>query len=189
MKNIAIGGVIVAAALGALAFFGLTPYGKTVIRETIGSSSAGTTFNTAKFAAISVNLATAGANATSSSILNGDSNDRFITAVKAGCQGVGSSQTVAVGAGLASLTFKVATSAAATPTGLSNTNLVGQMAFTIGTSTANFVMASSTAAGQNGIAAGNGLVNNIWASGSYLTFFFTATNTATCVLGVDYMGS
>lgn len=152
------------------------------VQQSFGSSAAGSTFNTAKYAGIAINLTSPGSNATSSSILNTDANDRFITAEKVGCELVGTSKTINVGAGLASLTLTMATSSTANPVVNANTNTLPVI--TVATSTPNFVVASSTAGTP-----GNNLVGNIWAAGSYLSIFSNATNTAACTAGVDYIAS
>jgi hypothetical protein len=186
-SNLIVGGIAVLSLLGALAFFGLTPFGKTIVQQMVGASPAGTTSQTAKFAGVVANLLTIGANGTSSSILNGDANDRYITSIDAGCEGLGQSNTTAGGA-LANLLMKAATTSTANPPAITNTNLIGVGQTTIGTTTGNFVSASSTAAGTSG-SSGSTLVNNIWAAGSYLTFTVNATNTAACTFGVKYFSS
>jgi len=176
--------------MGALAWFGATPFLKVVnnVEQLAGSSTAGSTFNTAKFAGIAVSPTAPGSNATSSSILNTDVNDRFVTGIRVGCEAVGTSKTAYTGAGLASLTLSIATSSTAAPATNSNTNLVGGGVVTIATSTPQFIEASSTAstAVPN---TGSSAVNNLWLAGSYITFTFNATNTAACTVGVDYIAS
>lgn len=180
-----LGVIAVGTVLGVVAFFGYSPFIKMV---QYAGSSAGASFNTARFAGVVANLSTAGANATSSSVYNGDSSDRYITAIRLGCNGVGTSKTAYTGTGLSALTVSVATSSTAAPATNGNTNLVGGLAVTIGTSTANFVEASSTSA-STVPNVGSNSVANIWAAGSYLTFTTNATNTAACTFGVDYIGS
>lgn len=149
----------------------------------VGTSAQGTTFGTAKFAGVAANLSAPGANATSSSILNTDANDRYITSIKVGCEGVGTSQTAFTGAGLSALTLSVATSSTAAPATNGNANVVGGGAITISTSTAQFAISSSTSP------TGNSKVYFIWAAGSYLTFTTNATNTALCTFGSEYIPS
>jgi len=148
----------------------------------LGASPSGATFGDAKIASIAINLAAPGTNATSSSILNTDSNDRFIMSEEIGCEGVGTSKTAYTGTGLASLTLTMATSSTAAPTANGNANTLPVI--TIGTSTPNFVIASSTAGTP-----GTNLVSNIWAAGSYLTITANATNTAACSAGIRYSAS
>lgn len=128
------------------------------------------------------NLSAPGANATSTSILNTSGNDLYIMSEHAACEGVGTSRTAYTGTGLASLTVTVATSSTAAPASNGNTNTLPVM--TIATSSVNFVISSSTASTP-----GNGLVSNIWAANSYITFTTNATNTAACTFGVGVLGS
>lgn len=188
MKNIFLGAFGVLAVLGGLAFFNLTPF-RTIVQNVIAGSAAGNTFNDSKNALVIVNLANPGTNGTSTSILNGDSFDRYVTDVKIGCESLGTSQTAYTGAGLASLQFKLATSSTANPVALTNTNLIGGGAFTIGTSSVQFVESSSTAAGLPSGAGGSNSMLVIWPSGTYLAFSSNATNTAACTIGVSYFGS
>ncbi len=177
-------GVAVLSVMGALAFFGLSPYGKTVVKQVFGSP-AGSTFGTAKFAAVAINLASPGANGTSTSIQNTDTSDRYVTDIKVGCEGVGTSQTAYTGTGLSALTLTVGTTSTAAPAAVPSNNIVGNGTLTIATTTANFTVASSTAPAPNGITQ----VNNIWGAGMFMTFATNATNTAKCSVGVGYIGA
>lgn len=174
--------VVVAAVLGALAFFGFTPYGKQVVQQ-FGTSTQGSTGQTAKqYSVLGVNLVAPGANATSSSIQNNTGDDLYVTGLKVGCEGVGTSKTAYTGTGLALLTLSVGTSSTASPA-VAPTNLI-MSAVTIATSTVDFTLASSTAATP-----GNSTYLNIWNAGSYMTFATNATNTAVCTYGVDVTSS
>lgn len=146
-----------------------------------GSSTVGSTFNTAKFAGVAISLASPGTNATSTSILNTDTNDRYVSAYKIGCENVGTSQTAYTGTGLAALLFSVGTTTTANPVSFSSFAAVATNQ-TVATGTSNFLMASSTLATGTKNAA-------IWPTGTYMTFYFNATNTAACTVGVDYFGS
>ncbi len=146
------------------------------------TSPAGSTFNTAKFAAVAMNLATPGTNGTSSSILNTDTNDRFVLAVKGGCENVGSSLTAYTGAGLASLQLNVATSTTAAPASLNGWANVAK-AYVVGTTTTNIIFGSSTLVTATSSLAG------IWSANTYMTFSWNATNTAACTVGVEYVGA
>lgn len=163
-----------------LAFIGIAIYQSGYESVSVTASPTGSTFSTAKVAAIVI--APADVTSTSTSILNTDSSDRYIIAEELGCQSVGTSRTPLTGAGLLSLTLTMATSSTATPSVNANTNTLPVI--TIGTSTPNFVISSSTAATP-----GTSIVSNIWASGSYLSIFLNATNTAACTVGVRYFGS
>lgn len=152
----------------------------------VGTSTAGSTGRSATQANIyGVNLAAPGANATSSSLLNSSANDYYITALKAGCENLGTSQTAYSGGGIASngLTVSVATSSTAAPATNGNANVVGGGTFALSTTTGTYVVATSTALG------GNTKIYGIWAAGSYLTFTVNATNTAVCTFGADYTTS
>lgn len=143
----------------------------------LGTSPQGSTGSTARqYNVYGVNLASAGTNATSSSILNSTGNDLYVTAIKAGCEGVGSSPSVS------SLTLSVSTTSTAAPAAV-GTNLVGGSALTIATATPRFVAASST------VTTGSGSALNIWPAATYMTFQTNATNTAVCTFGVDAFSS
>lgn len=164
-----------------LAIYGAYQY--PIVQQLAGAAPQGATYSGVAGQSIVVNLAAPGANATSSSILNTSSNDYYVTAIRAACNGVGTSQTAYTGTGLVALTLTVATTSTAAPATLPTaTNKVGNSTLTIATSTGTFVVASSTA-----VLPGSTLINNIWASGSYMTFTTNATNTAICTFGADYM--
>lgn len=187
MSNAKIFGAFVVAAVLALVLIGgyYYPAAPAQIAPVMyaGTSPQGATFNTAHFGGIAAILAAPGVNATSSSVLNTSSSDYYVTSIKIGCEGVGTSQTAYTGTGLAALTLKVATSSTAAPATNGNTNLVGGGSITIATSTTNFTLSTSTAAG------GSTNVYTIWPAGAYLTFTTNATNTASCTFGADYFSS
>lgn len=173
---------VVAVIIGLIVGYSFAP----VQVENVSTSPAGTQSSTANFYSITVDMSQV---ATTSSILNTSSNDKFVTGIRAGCESIGTSKTYTTGSGLAILTLTVATSSTASPvTTRTNTQIVGGSAITISTSTANFVISSSTAIGPVE-AYGSSAVNNIWASGSYMTFYTNATNTAHCTFGVDTINS
>lgn len=171
---------IIAAVVVVGAYF--YPTSQTVI-QSFGSSTVGTTFNTAKFAGVVMTPTAPGTNATTSSILNSDSFDRYVTRVEVGCQSLGTSRTAYTGTALAALTLTIATTSTSAPGVLGNTNFVATPT-TVATSTGTFVVSSSTTP-----VAGLVVPNEVWASGSYMTFAFNATNTGTCTAGVAYIGS
>lgn len=190
--------VVMCSVLGAAAFFGLTPFGRTIIEHTTeivdgigGPSASSASINIARFAGTAgISLASpgttgaTGANGTSTSILNPDATDRYISSIKAGCEVVGASRTAYSGTGLASLTLSVATSSTSGPSSnAGNSNVVGGGTVVIGTSTAQYAVSTST------IGTGSPNIYAVWASGSYLTFTTNATNTATCTFGADYFQS
>lgn len=146
------------------------------------TSPAGSTFSNAKYYGIAINLASPGANGTSTSITNTDSNDRYVVATKIGCENVGSSRTAYTGAGLASLQISVGTTSTSAPITFSSVFPV-VLNQVISTSTQNYLFASSTlvtATTSNAI---------VWPTGTALTFSFNATNTAACTIGVETLGS
>lgn len=172
LTNILLGILIVLVAYSI--FFKAVP--------ALGASTAGTTFSTEKIGAVAINLANPGANGTSTSVLNSDANDRFVTAVKLGCENVGTSNTAYTGTGLISLQLTIGTTTTSAPATIpTNKNLLAN-AFVVSTSTVNLTVASSSAAFGNQL-------STLWPAGSYMTFWLNATNTATCTIGVSYLGS
>lgn len=171
---------VVAGIVGVIGFFGFSPFQSSQVQVATFSPTS-STFGTAKFAGIAVNLANPGANATSSSVLNTDANDRYVTVMRYACQNIGTSKTAYTGSGLQSLNVTAATSSTAAPATNANTNSVQSGPTNIGTSTTQFAVASSTSGSSN--------ISLVWASGSYMTFSTNATNTAQCTFGVDYIGS
>lgn len=139
-------------------------------------SPVGSTFNTAKIAAVNMSPLTLAA--TSSSVLNTDSSNRYVESLNADCTGVGTSGG-ATGAGVATWTITAATTTVANEGSQGNTNtFVGSVATTTPYSLLSSVIATT----------GTG-INYVWAPGSYMTFLFNATNTAACVVGVHYLPS
>lgn len=179
-------GVVVLSVMGALAWFGATPFLKTTsntVVQQLAGSAAGSTFNTAKFAGITFGLATPGANGTSSSVTNTDASDRYVTGYRVGCQNVGTSLTAYTGTGLAALTYSIGTSTTAAPASI-NPFAAITLNRTLGTTTSAIVVASSTTQVATSSYAA------IWHSGEIMTITFNATNTASgCTFGLDYMGS
>lgn len=142
----------------------------------IGTSPTGSTFSNQKLAATV--FAPSAVPATTTSIFNGDSNDRYVTSAFSYCGTVGTSLTPGSGTGLASLLFKAATTSTAAPTLVTNTNLT--LSVTVSTSSPDSANATSTY--------GTAFWQR-WAAGSYMTFFSNATNTAVCTVGVNYVPS
>lgn len=159
----------------------------------VGAPSAtGTTFTSQKIA--TVVMAPTAAGATTTSILNSDSFDRWIDETVVACSGVGTSRTAYTGAGLAAWFVRMATTSTSAPNSFGgNTNYVTTM--TIATSSAfSFVASSSPSqylSSSDPTVATSSMpaVNRFWPSGSYLTIDYNATNTATCTVGVSYFGS
>jgi len=182
MTKYIVTGVIALIIAGGV--FGGYKYLVTPVQQVAGSP-VGTTFNTSKFAGVNVNLANPGANGTSTTILNSDASDRYITSIETGCEGVGTSKTAYTGVGLSALTLSVATTSTANIATNGNANVVGGGTITMGTSTSQFAISTSTNAGANG----NPAPYFIWGAGTYLDFTFNATNTAACTVGVKYIAS
>lgn len=171
-------GVVIAATVIGGYFF--PRVSAPVIQQISSASPAGSTFNYMKIAAITVAMTSA----TSSTVLNTDSNDRIVLSTEIGCEKVGSSNTLNTGTGLASLTVLVGTSSTATPTAtalFSPSLEIGNV--TLATSSANFIFASSTAVTATSSSA------SIWASGTYMAFVSNATNTAVCTFAVHYLST
>jgi len=145
-------------------------------KEFLGVSPTGSTFNSAKVAAIV--FAPATGSATSTSILNSDANDRYVTDSFSYCQSVGTSFTAYTGTGLTELRFKGATTSTASPAAVSNTNFA-----------LNVIVATSSVYSANATSTFVAAVNQVWPSGSYMTFTSNATNTAICTVGVNYVAS
>lgn len=176
MKNILL--VLVGlVVIGVVTFLGIT-YPKAV--SNFGASAVGSTFQVANQYGVTINFATA----TTTYIQNTSAVDRYISATKVGCEGVGSSQTAYTGTGLASWQLTVATSStnvSGTAPSLGAAALTN--AFVLGTSTTNLLVASSTLLTATSSNAA------IWPAGSYLAFQTNATNTAVCTVSVDAFGS
>lgn len=172
----AIGAILIVCA-GLMAFF--TNGNDQVVPQ--GTSPVGTTFNSAKIAEIVWSLSAI--TGTSTSILNTDSNDRIVESVIYDCNTVGSSNTAYVGGGLAALLFKIATTSTSAPATLPTTAQF-VLATQVSTSSTDLYVASSTPG-----TTGERVPNRIWASGSYLTFYSNATNTAQCVIAAKYLGT
>lgn len=155
--------------------------------QVASSSPTGSTFNSAKFAGIV--MAPATGTATSTSVQNTDSNDRYVISTRVGCEGLGTSLTAYTGAALASLTLTVATSSTQAPATLTPTFRVALI--TIATSSPVFSLATSTTGVGGAVTTGTATntMASVWPAGSWMTFATNATNTAVCTVGVDYIGS
>lgn len=155
------------------------------VQQLAGASAVGTTQSTPRQVLIVMSPTTPAA--TSTSILNSDSNDRIIESAKYECTGIGSSFTYLTGAGLAStgLILNAATTSVANTGSQGNTNLVFDNSNTVATTSPTLAFISSSTPGTIGA----NVTNRVWASGSYLTFTTNATNTAVCTVGVSYIPS
>lgn len=156
----------------------------------VGAS--GSTFSTAKYAGVAIDLAS-NSGATSTSILNTDSSDRYVVAVELACRNTGSSFTAVTGAGLASLQLTVGTSSASSPASIVSIGAHSRVAsaFVVGTATAPIIAVASSTTQVS-----TSTLGVLWKSGEYMTFWWNATNTPAsgqttvpCTEGVRYLGS
>lgn len=167
--------LVLGAAVGL--FLGNILFSQEVQQVAVGSPT-GSTFGTAKIA--SVVMAPSTASASSTAIVNPDASDRLIESAFADCNTVGTSKSYLVGSGLSSTGFRlnIATSSAGTQTGNANA-----FDFSIATATPDRYATDAVATSS---------VSDfirVWKAGSYLQFTFSATNTASCVVGVHYLAS
>lgn len=169
---------ILGGIVGILAIIGgyYYPGGSTVVQQFGSTSGNSGTRQTSEFA---FNPTSASATS-SSSLLNQDGNDRVITSVDVSCSGLGTSQTAYTGTGLVQVTFSVATTSTSAPVALGNTNFIYNGA--VATTTSSFYDASSTP----GTTGANLLVRR-WPNSTYLTVTSNATNTAACIVNVNYL--
>lgn len=182
-KNIYFIGVIAIIAIIGSYFYPKSV--TTTVEKTIVGSAVGTTFNTAKVAQINFSPATAAA--TSTSILNSDDSARWVTDSFSYCSGVGTSKVAYSGGGLANLIFQAATTSTSNPNTVTNTNAV--MNITISTTTTGGFSSNATTTATTTGAYGLYPGYQYWSSGSYMTFWSNATNTAACTVGVKYVPS
>lgn len=178
-SKIIIGLAFIGAILGSLAFFGFSPFGRQVVNEVFGSPT-GTVSTSVDGATVVFSMA----NATSTSILNPTGQLAYVYLGLANCTGVGSSNTLVTGAGLAALTLTAGTtSTAVAPAGGFEFTTEILQGVTVGTSSPVFAMASST------MQTATTSLATLWPAGSYMTFVTNATNTAVCTVGVGTFGS
>ena len=172
--------VVILAIVGGYEF----PVQKQSVQQVVvkGINPSGTNYSNAMYDGVTVNLGSAGAGATSTSIYNTDSFDRYVTSIRGACVNVGTSKTAYTGTGLVSLQLTVATTTTANPAVIPG-NIAVANAFVLSTSTTNFMFASSTTQVST---TSNAIV---WPANTYETFWVNATNTATCTFGLDYVGS
>lgn len=165
-------GAAVAGLLAAVVVLHFAPVQTVTNTVTTAGSSAGTTFNTAKTAAIV--FAPVSNAASSTSVYNGDSSDRIIKDAHITCTGANFTAANSI----AQVTFQAATTSGTTQGVAGNPRLA--LSTTVATSAAEVYVATSS---MNTIA-------RRWNSGSYLTFNTNATSTGlSCVVGVDYIAT
>ncbi len=132
-----------------------------------------------KFIGNTVDLSTTTKNATSTSFTNSDSGNRYVTGVKVVCNGLGTSQVGYIGGGLSSLTLSIGTTSSYSPASFDSFSQVASL--NISTTTSLYSIASSTTQLSSSSAA------IIWHTGENMTFYYNATNTASCSQGVEYI--
>jgi hypothetical protein len=170
--KIVVAALIVGAAIGLVLGHSFWP--TTQFQSVAGSSPAGSDFSTSKEYSTVMNLSSS--TGTTTSILNTDTNARYVTSVFADCQGVGT-----VSSSVAALTFTMATSTqsyAGSTTVLSVSPATGYV--TLATSSTVSTVASSTWQTP---------YPQLWAPATYLNIFTNATNTAVCTVGVHTVAS
>lgn len=175
-KSIIYAGVavlLVGFGLGYLAFGGDN------VLSTVSTSN-DTKFSSAKIA--ETGFAPADGSATSTSILNTDSTDRVVTGAFYYCNDLGTSKTAYTGTGLANLIFSIATTSTANTAIVSNSNYLLRSNVATTSAGASVYVSSTTTPFPDDS-------GRLWASGSYITVFSNATNTADCVAGVTYLAS
>lgn len=164
---------VLAGLISGFVVHELMPRPTQIVQQVTGASPTGTTFNTAKTAMIV--FAPTSNTASSTSILNGDANDRIIKQAQYDCTGATFTSTIS----LASVLFEAATTTIANEGLLGNGNLA--MYSTMSTSSGNEAFAATSTQAAS---------NRRWASGTYLTFSSNATSTGlSCTIGVDYFGT
>ncbi len=164
LQKVAVGLVVAPAIVGGYFFPGA------VQNQIAGTSPAGSTFSSAKIAAINYTTSTSAASSTS--LLNTDANDRYITDEFIACYGV-------KGQGI---TITAATTSVSSLGLQGNPNLVTNIFGTTTTSSTFFYVASSTESAPT-------YTGRLWAAGSYLTFVASSTNAGICTVGVHYLAS
>lgn len=148
------------------------------IGSQIAGSSAGASFTSAKVAQININPQSI--TSTSTSLLNTDASDRYVTDGFVSCKGL-TNMFAADAAGVATFNWTAATSSTASPVPSIASNAFASMQVTLGTSTSFNQTATSTYTVPWG---------RIWTAGTYMVFQTNATSsTAACTVGVHYLAS
>lgn len=184
MKNVLLSVLVIGAVLGTFAFFNVSPF-RSVIEQAVGSA-VGSTFNTAKIAAVDMSPATNAA--TSTSILNTDASARWVEGAIVACTGIQNAFTNTTGTGLASYLLQAATTSVANLGSQGNTNLAVNLTVATGTTGAAVFSYSATSTASAGTSAPNP-VAFYWAPSTYLTFTFNATSTGACIVKTSYIPS
>jgi len=175
---------IVVAFVVATAIYGAYLYPQALVAV---GSPAGSTFNSAKVAAINITPSTA--SATSSSITNGDASDRFITDAFVTCANVirvGAPVTGSLVTGTDAWHWYMATTTTANASTVSLPAIVATASSA--NFAANFILSTSTLAdGYIATSTYTQVYNQRWAAGTALVIQPNATSTAACNAGVHYL--
>lgn len=172
--------VIASIATGLIMTTFQKPQAAPIINEVAAASPTGSTFTTSKVALVRATFLIS----TSTSVLNTDSNNRYIKNLELACTGVGTSQTPYTGAGLLSQGWKISASTSTTAASSAYLNANGNYAFV------NYVMSTTSAwltVSSSTLAIGGFSSTTEWLAGTYLDIFTNATNTAACTVGVSYI--
>lgn len=177
---------IVVAVLAVAAFAGGYFFPKSTVAGT--ASSAGATYGDAKFAGVSINLANAGSNGTSTTIVNTDAVDRYILSIRIGCQGFATRITNNNG-GVANLNVSIGTTTSATPAAFLSNSAVAQNLI-VPTTSLSMVLSVGATTTPSTFGISSTTNSFLWSAGTGLTFFWNATSSnTTCSEGVDYIGA
>lgn len=164
---------------GALVLW-LAPAGKVIKEVTSGNtgSPSGTTFSTAKIAAININPQSV--TSSSTSLFNGDASDRMVLDTYVSCSGL-TNMFGGTGAGLATYDWYMGTSSVAAPTGTiaGNTFLAARIS----------VATSSPGIGFTATSTYTSSPTRLWRAGEYMVIQTTGTSSAAvCNAGLHYIG-
>lgn len=171
--------VVVLSVMGALAWFGITPFlSNTTTVQQVAGSPAGTSFNTSKVAAI--NISPQSITSTSTSLLNSDASDRIVTESFVTCSGL-TSMNGSTAAGVSTFQWWAATSSTAAPTASVFNAPFAAMNITVATSSGDGFTSTSTFTGT-------AVYARRWSAGTYMVFQTNATSSsAVCQAGVRYL--
>lgn len=157
--------------IAAIAIIGGYYYPNTQQTQQTAGSAAGTTFGTAKVAAI--NFAPATSAASSTSILNSDVGNRYITDTFMDCLGAN---------GQGFQTIQGATTSVSSLGLQGSTNYFASTSATTTAAANNMYVSTSTEGAL-------GAETRVWGAGTYITFVVSGTNTGACTIGVHYLQS
>jgi len=165
-------GIVLAAAIGVAAYL----HADALKSFVSFGSAAGSSFNSAKVAAININPRSI--TSTSTSLYNSDASDRIVTDAFVTCSGL-TNMFGATSAGLSTYQWYAATSSVPAPTASVANVPLAAMNTTVATSSDNGYTATTTY--TNAFA-------RRWNSGTYMIFQTNGTSSAaTCQAGVHYL--